>query len=122
MTTAIDPELRTKIDTACRMEEKFTKLYNEKVAKKRHQMTWLYMDNGLLVWNGNGANGKDNIQKCFQERLRFKHIMNTLVAQPIIGDAVPSQLTFIIKVSEDSEMFHLKGIDQYMDALEGDIP
>ncbi|XP_021706908.1 NTF2-related export protein 2-like [Aedes aegypti] len=58
MTTAIDPELRTKIDAACRMEEGFTKLYNEKVAKKRHQMTRLYMDNGLLVWNGDGANGQ----------------------------------------------------------------
>ncbi|EAT40143.1 AAEL008114-PA, partial [Aedes aegypti] len=87
-----------KIDTACRMEEEFIK-YNEKVAKKRHQMTRLYMDNGLLVWNGNGANGKDNIQKYFQELPRFEHIMNTLLAQPIIGDAVPSQLTFIIKVS-----------------------
>ncbi|XP_021694345.1 NTF2-related export protein [Aedes aegypti] len=81
------------------MEEEFIKLYNEKVAKKRHQMTRLYMDNGLLVWNGNGANGKDNIQKYFQELPRFEHIMNTLLAQPIIGDAVPSQLTFIIKVS-----------------------
>ncbi|EAT37137.1 AAEL010849-PA [Aedes aegypti] len=78
MTTAIDPELRTKIDAACRMEEEFTKLYNEKVAKKRHQMTRLYMDNGLLVWNGNGANGKDNIQKYFQELPRFEYIMNTL--------------------------------------------
>ncbi|EAT36406.1 AAEL011503-PA, partial [Aedes aegypti] len=64
--------------------------YNEKVAKKRHHMTRLYMDNGLLVWNGNGANGKDNIQKYFQELPRFEHIMNTLVAQPIIGDDVPS--------------------------------
>ncbi|EAT47788.1 AAEL001125-PA [Aedes aegypti] len=57
------------------------------------------MEIGLLVWNGNGANGKDNIQKYFQELPRFEHIMNTLVAQPIIGDAVSSQLTFIIKVS-----------------------
>ncbi|EAT37622.1 AAEL010424-PA [Aedes aegypti] len=86
MTTAIDPELRTKIDAACRMEEGFTKLYNEKVAKKRHQMTRLYMDNGLLVWNGNGANGKDNIQKYFQELLRFEYIMNTLtIIEPSQG-------------------------------------
>ncbi|XP_021695186.1 NTF2-related export protein-like [Aedes aegypti] len=81
------------------MEEKFTKLYNETVAKKRHQMARLYMDNGLMVWNGNGANEKDNIQKYFQELPRFEYVMNTLVAQPSIGDAVSSQLTFIIKVS-----------------------
>ncbi|EAT37816.1 AAEL010233-PA, partial [Aedes aegypti] len=87
--------IKTELRTACRMEEEFTKLYNEKVAKKRHQMTRLYMDNGLLVWNGNGVNGKDNIQKYFQELPRFEHIVNTLVAQPIIGD----DLTFIIKVS-----------------------
>lgn len=85
MTTAIDPELRTKIDAACRMEEEFTKLYNEKVAKKRHQMTRLYMDNGLLVWNGNGANGKDNIQKYFQELPRLEYIMNTLTNWIIAG-------------------------------------
>ncbi|XP_021707652.1 NTF2-related export protein [Aedes aegypti] len=40
-----------------------------------------------------------NIQKYFQELPRFEHIMNTLVTQPIIGDAVSSQLTFIIKLS-----------------------
>ncbi|EAT46135.1 AAEL002649-PA [Aedes aegypti] len=40
-----------------------------------------------------------NIQKYFQELPRFEDIMNTLVTQPIIGDAVSSQLTFIIKVS-----------------------
>lgn len=62
-------------------------------------MARLYMDNGLLVWNGNGANGKDNIQKYFQELPRSEHIMNTLDAQPIIDDAVSSQLTFIIQVS-----------------------
>ncbi|XP_021694339.1 NTF2-related export protein-like [Aedes aegypti] len=78
MTTAIDPELRTKIDAVYRMEEEFIKLYNETVAKKRHQMARLYMDNGLLVWNENGANGKDNIQKYFQELPRFEYIMNTL--------------------------------------------
>ncbi|EAT34235.1 AAEL013497-PA [Aedes aegypti] len=55
------------------------------------------MDNGLLVWNGNDANGKDNIQKYFQELPRSEHIINTLDAQPII-DAVSSQLTFIIQV------------------------
>ncbi|EAT42021.1 AAEL006405-PA, partial [Aedes aegypti] len=52
------------------MEEEITKLYNEKVAKKRHQITRLYTP---------------------------ENIMNTLVAQPIIGDAVSSQLTFINK-------------------------
>lgn len=92
-------DLRTKIDTACRTAEEFTKLYYESVDKKRHQMARLYMDNGLLVWNGNGANGKDNIQKYFQELPRSEHIMNTLDAQPIIDDAVSSQLTFIIQVS-----------------------
>ncbi|EAT38927.1 AAEL009223-PA [Aedes aegypti] len=129
MTTAIDPELRIKIDTAGRMEEEITKLYNEKVAKKRHQITRLYMP---------------------------ENIMNTLVAQPMIG-AVSSQLTLIIKVSGTVNfqenytkpfqktftvtaqgdkwkiasdcsaasgcwMLSFKGIDQYMDAFEGDIP
>uniref|UniRef100_A0A182JE74 NTF2-related export protein n=1 Tax=Anopheles atroparvus TaxID=41427 RepID=A0A182JE74_ANOAO len=95
----VDQVMRTKIDTACITAEAFTKLYYESVDKKRHQMARLYMDNGLLAWNGNGANGKDEIQKYFQELPRSEHNITTLDSQPIVDDAVSSQLTFLIQVS-----------------------
>lgn len=62
-------------------------------------MSRLYLDNALLVWNGNGASGKDNIQKYFQELPTSEHTMVTLDAQPVVDDAVSSQLTFLIQVS-----------------------
>ncbi|XP_053690476.1 NTF2-related export protein-like [Sabethes cyaneus] len=99
MSLIIDSELRTKIDTACQTAKEFTKLYYETVDNKRHQMARLYMDDGLLVWNGHGATGKDKIQAYFQQLPRSEHTMNTLNADPIVDEAVPSQVTLIIQVS-----------------------
>jgi NTF2-related export protein 1/2 len=62
-------------------------------------MSRLYLDNGLLVWNGNGVTGKDQIQKYFQELPTSEHTMTTLDAQPIVDDAVSTNLTFLIQVS-----------------------
>lgn len=62
-------------------------------------MSRLYLDNGLLVWNGNGASGKDNIQKYFQELPSSQHQMITLDAQPIIDDSTSLQPTFLVQVS-----------------------
>lgn len=62
-------------------------------------MCRLYLDNGLLVWNGNGATGKDNIQKYFQDLPSSEHSITTLDAQPIIDDSTSGQPTFLIQVS-----------------------
>ncbi|XP_053699218.1 NTF2-related export protein-like [Sabethes cyaneus] len=99
MSIIFHPDTRMTIDTACRTAEQFTKLYYKSVDKKRHQVARLYMANGRLVWNGHGAAGKNKIRKYFQQLPRSKHIINSLEAQPICGDAVPSQLTLIIQVA-----------------------
>jgi len=62
-------------------------------------MSRLYLDNGLLVWNGNGASGKDNIQKYFQDLPTTEHSLTTLDAQPIVDEAVSQQLTYLIQAS-----------------------
>lgn len=59
----------------------------------------MYMDNGILVWNGNGTNGKDTIQQYLLELPSSEHTISTLDAQPIVDDAVSTQLTFLIQVS-----------------------
>lgn len=62
-------------------------------------MSRLYLDTGLLVWNGNEALGKDNIQKYFQDLPASDTTMLTLDAQPIIDESVSLQPTFLIQVS-----------------------
>jgi NTF2-related export protein 1/2 len=91
--------LKNKIDQACKTAETFTKLYYDRIDRQRQQMSRLYMDNGLLVWNGNGITGNDNIQKYLQELPASDHSMTTIDAQPIVDDAVSTNPTFLIQVS-----------------------
>uniref|UniRef100_A0A1L8DGV6 NTF2-related export protein n=1 Tax=Nyssomyia neivai TaxID=330878 RepID=A0A1L8DGV6_9DIPT len=92
----MDEAILDKMDQASRTSEEFTKLYYESLDKRRHQMSRLYLNNGVLVWNGNGITGRDDIQKFYQELPVSDHHMNTLDAQPLL-DA--NQLTFLIQVS-----------------------
>ena len=62
-------------------------------------MSRLYMDTGLLVWNGNGKKGKEFIEKFFQELPSTEHNLTTLDAQPIIDDAVGAQQTILIQAT-----------------------
>lgn len=62
-------------------------------------MSRMYLDTGLLVWNGTEASGKDNIQKYYQDLPSSEHVMSTLDAQPIIDDSVSGQPTILIQVS-----------------------
>lgn len=43
----------------------------------------MYMDTATLIWNGNGVEGKDNIQKFWTDLPPFQHAINTLDAQPL---------------------------------------
>lgn len=62
-------------------------------------MSRLYLDNGLLVWNGNEASGKENIQKYFLDLPSSIHNVITLDTQPIIDESTVYAPTFIIQVS-----------------------
>lgn len=43
------------------------------------------MDTATLIWNGNGIEGKDNIQKFWTDLPPSDHSVFTLDAQPITG-------------------------------------
>nr|CAH7749070.1 unnamed protein product [Callosobruchus chinensis] len=90
---------RGKINEACRVAEEFTKLYYETVDRKRHLISRLYLDTGLLSWNGNGITGNQNILKFMIDLPTTDHSVTTLDAQPILNSAVNGQLSFIIQVS-----------------------
>lgn len=97
-------DFRTKIDDSTRTAEEFTKLYYESLDKKRHQISRLYLDNATAVWNGNGVNGKDGIQKFIEALPSTEHTITTMDVQPIIDDALSNQTTLMIMVSGMSKI------------------
>ncbi|XP_071860965.1 NTF2-related export protein 1 [Bombus fervidus] len=94
----MEQDLKEKIDQACRTAEEFTKLYYESVNKRRHLISRLYLDTATLIWNGNGVEGKDNIQKFWTDLPPADHTALSLDAQPILGPDMADQLTFLVKV------------------------
>ncbi|XP_031630885.1 NTF2-related export protein-like [Contarinia nasturtii] len=95
----MNAEFRSKVEESSRTAEDFTKLYYESLDKKRHQMSRLYLDNAIAIWNGNGTTGKENIQKFFQDLPITEHTITTLDAQPVIDEALSNQKTLLIMVS-----------------------
>lgn len=69
-------------------------------------MSRLYLDSAILAWNGNGTNGKENIQKFFLELPSTEHSIATLDAQPVNDEATSNQKTLLVMVSG---MFRLQG-------------
>lgn len=59
----------------------------------------LYLNSGLLVWNGNEIKGHEKIQNFFNDLPISDHVIRTLNAQPILNSAVNGQFTVMIQVS-----------------------
>jgi len=103
MAAHLNPELKDKINLAAKASEEFTKLYYDHVDNKKAGLSKLYMDNGLLVYNGNGFNGKDAITKFIMELPTTKHDLTTIDAQPILdnaGQAVLIQVSGTVKIGQ----------------------
>ena len=49
-------------------------------------MQRMYMDTGVLVWNGNGTTGKDDISKFLMELPVSEHTLCSLDSQTILGN------------------------------------
>ncbi|KAJ9578367.1 hypothetical protein L9F63_005399 [Diploptera punctata] len=94
----MEQDLKSKIDQSCHTAEEFTKLYYESMDKRRHLMSRYYLDSSasVLVWNGNGVVGKDEIQKFLMNLPASEHTLTSLDAQPVLDSAVGNQLTFVI--------------------------
>lgn len=89
------------IDNACEVAEEFTKLYYKQIDNSRHLTSKLYTPNSLLVWNGNGVNGCDQIQKFLLDLPGSTHILKTLDAQPLAEGVVGSTLSYLIQACGD---------------------
>lgn len=57
------------------------------------------MDNAIAVWNGNGLNGKENIQNFIQGLPSTEHNVSVCDAQPIIDEVTSNQKTLLVLVS-----------------------
>ncbi|EDW31304.1 GL11070 [Drosophila persimilis] len=92
-------ELKIKVERCAHTAEDFTRLYYASFDNRRHQLGRLYLDNAVFSWNGNGANGRQMIERYFLELPSSSHQMNTLDAQPILDAAVGIQLTYLVMAS-----------------------
>lgn len=95
----MDGQLRTNIEESSKTAGDFTKVYYDSLDKKRHQMSRLYMDNAIAVWNGNEVIGKDNIQQFFISLPDIEHTVISYDAQPIIDETVSNQQTLLLIVA-----------------------
>lgn len=85
------------IENACETAEEFTRLFYKQLDSSRHLTSKLYLDTGLLVWNGNGINGNEKIQKFLMELPASTHVLKALDAQPISESVVSNNFTHIIQ-------------------------
>lgn len=104
-----DAAFRTNIDELSKTAADFTKVYYESLDRKRHLMARLYLDNAIVVWNGNEVSGKENIQKFFTSLPDTQHTIFTYDAQPVIDDTVANQQTLLLIVSGSIRIKKLVG-------------
>lgn len=95
----MDTKFYTNIEESSKTAGDFTKVYYESLDKKRHQMSRLYLDNAIAVWNGNEVTGKDNIQKFFTSLPDIEHTILTYDAQPIVDETISNQQTLLLIVA-----------------------
>ncbi|CAH2268830.1 NTF2-related export protein [Pararge aegeria] len=89
------------IDNACETAEEFTRVFYKQLDNSRHLTSKLYLDTGLLVWNGNGINGNEKIQKFLMDLPASNHVLKTLDAQHIKDNLVSNKLTYLIQACGD---------------------
>lgn len=97
--TNMDGKLRTNIEESSKAAGDFTKVYYDSLDNKRHQMSRLYLDNAIAVWNGNEVTGKDNIQNFFVGLPDIEHSVQAYDAQPVIDETIANQQTLLLIVS-----------------------
>lgn len=95
----MQPELKRKVDHGNSIAEDFIRLYYKHMDKIRHQIGKLYMDSAVLVWNGNGSSGTNDIQRFLLDLPASEHVIVTLDAQPIVDDTLAARPTFIIQAT-----------------------
>ncbi|XP_016982672.1 NTF2-related export protein-like [Drosophila rhopaloa] len=92
----MNSELKRKVESCAHTAEDFARLYYASIDNRRQQVGRLYLENATLSWNGNGACGREVIERHFLDLPPSRHYNTTLDAQPIFDPAVGSMITYII--------------------------
>ncbi|XP_026471809.1 NTF2-related export protein-like [Ctenocephalides felis] len=66
---------------------------------RRHTMSDLYLNSGILIWEGHSSAGKEAIQKYLSDLPPSEHVLIALDAQAVTGGAAGSQPTILITSS-----------------------
>ncbi|EDW85963.1 uncharacterized protein Dwil_GK23344 [Drosophila willistoni] len=92
-------DLKSRVEGCVRTAEDFTRIYYASFDSRRHQIGRLYIDTAIFSYNGNGATGREMIERYFLELPTSNHQLTTLDAQPILDAAVANQMTYLILAS-----------------------
>lgn len=99
MKPGMDEDLKSEVDQACRTAEDFAKHYYENLDKRRHLILRMYMDTSVLVWNGTGTTGKEQIGKFLMDLPVSEHTLWSLDSQRVFAPVSNNKLAYLIKVS-----------------------
>lgn len=94
---------RSSIVESMKTAEEFVKVFYECLDKKRHQLSRLYSDDAIAVWNGNEAIGKENVQKFYESLPSIDECaMKSVDVQPI--EAMPGRQTLVLMTAGTIQM------------------
>ncbi|XP_037086836.1 NTF2-related export protein 2-like [Pollicipes pollicipes] len=79
--------------------QEFVKRYYEVLDNRRHTLAKLYLDTGMLVWNGNSVAGSEAIQTFLEKLPTSEHNISCMDAHPISDVAVGAQTTILMTVA-----------------------
>ncbi|XP_026471807.1 NTF2-related export protein-like [Ctenocephalides felis] len=84
---------------ACQTADNFIKIYYKRMDKRRHSMSELYLEGGLLVWNGIPILGQKTIQDYFLDLPSSEHRLVSLDTLPVVDEIIRSQPQLLILAS-----------------------
>ncbi|XP_026471804.1 NTF2-related export protein-like [Ctenocephalides felis] len=84
---------------ACQTAEEFMLGYYERMDKRRHSMSKLHLDGGLLVWNGIPISGRKPIQEHFLDLPCSEHRLMSLDTLPVMDEIIRLQPQILILAS-----------------------
>ena len=85
-----------RLSQACDDGKKFADLFYEKLDKGRHQMSTLFHDSAVLLWNGNHLQTKANILPFYEGLPTVETNLFAIDAHPVLDAASGAQTSIAV--------------------------
>ena len=85
-----------RLSQACDDGKKFAELFYDKLDRGRHQMSTLFHDSAVLLWNGNHVTTKANIIPFYESLPTVETQLYSIDAQPILEVASGQQTSIAV--------------------------